>query len=434
MLSKSRFWFFITSVILISSVFLSNSQITIVSSNEGQVVFPELNSINATSSTEYFNETSFPRYSLVGKPLTIIQSPHKGFPTIIETGETLFIETLADSDTTNWEFKLVSSTNNITVDIIVPIFDISTNLWQFQTEPEDYVPGLYDLQVNCSVGDDYQTHSVKIVDQKTYPFNILHISDAHFPSYDGKNTTAIDLEYIDYINTLDVDFAVFTGDLIEGGPATDFVNPETGLPLAAEVQIKLGLWAFDLIDLPIYYIGGNHDLDTSPLLPDIPSEVWVEYFGKNYMQFDYLNWSFIGYSCTRDGLSTEDFNKVNSLLSTEKDKPNVLFYHSDYQNHATSFRSNFKIEIMLYGHEHHEETYVTSSTLYHCEAPMFDNESSVITILNRTSASLEGIEYDFSSLLQTPTTKSSFSVFLILTLAPMLLTAKILKKRKAKRI
>jgi predicted phosphodiesterase len=433
MSAKTRILFISLFVIMFSSLFgTSNHFVNIVSLNE-QVSFPSFNSINATSPTEYFNETSFPRYHLVGRPLSLIRTPHKSLPAIIESDENLKIIVYADEETTNWQFKLVSATDNITLDVLDSTFELLGSYWEFQTIPTVYTPGLYDLQLNCSAGDDYQTHSVKIVNQKTYPFKILHISDSHFPSYDGRNTTAIDLEYIDEINSMDVDFAIFTGDLIEGGPATDFVNPTTGGPLAAEVQLKLGLWAFDLINLPIYYIGGNHDLDSSPLLPDTPAFVWMDYFGENYIHFNYLDWSFIGYTCSRSGLIAEDLNKVNSILSAEEDKPNVLFYHSDYQNHATNFRASYKIEIMLYGHEHQEEKYVSASTLYHCEAPMFNNESSIITILNGTAASLDDIEYDFSSLISTPTTKTTLSLMLV-GVIPLLMVVVKFRKRETEKI
>ncbi len=306
---KSKSLFFITILVLIASIFLSQYQVIEVIPKDDKRSSFELSSVNATSPIEYFNETSFPRYTLVGKPLSLIQSPNKGFPVIIETDEILLIEAQAVSETTNWQFKLVSTANNISLDILAPTFDISDNLWHFSTAPEEYIPGLYDLQLICSAWDDYQTHTVKIVNQKTYPFKILHISDAHFPSYDGKNTTDINLDYIEHINALDADFAIFTGDLIDGYSARDFVNPDTGDPLAAEVQIKLSLWAFDMIELPIYYVGGNHDLDSSTSLPDNPSDVWTKYFGKNYMFFNYIDWSFIGYTCSSSGLTKKGLKK-----------------------------------------------------------------------------------------------------------------------------
>ncbi len=433
MQAKSRLWFLLTFIIVFSSLFASQSQ-TI----DGLIFLdnptnnPVLTSINATSPTEYFNETSFPRYHIVARPLSIIQSPHKGFPAIIDYSQNISITAQAASDTTNWEFLLVSSVNNISLDILESTYVEIDGLWYIEAKPSENIAGLYDLQLNCSIGDDYQTNSVKIVVQKSYPFKILHISDSHIPSYAGMNTTDIVLNYIDTIKSLDVDFAIFTGDLIEGAPALEYVNPITGKPLAAEVQVKLGLWVFDLLDLPIYIIGGNHDLDESTLLPDNPIVVWKNYFGENYMHFNFLDWSFIGYTCTNEGLSASDFASVGEILSIEEDKPNLLFYHSNYKNHASNLRASYKIEVMLYGHEHHEAKYVSASTLYHCEAPMFENESSVVTVLNRTSVSLDDVVYDFTSLLEIHTEKTSFSILIFSGLINCCVVVFIIRKRKYK--
>ncbi len=428
---KSRLWFLLTIIILFSSLFVSQSQtINGLIFLDNPTNNPVLTSINATSPTEYFNETSFPRYHLVARPLSIIRSPHKGFPAIIDYSQNISITAQADSDTVGWQFSLVSSGANITLDILESTYDEIDALWYFEVNPSENIAGLYDLQLNCSIGDDYQTNSVKIVVQKSYPFNILHISDSHIPSFAGMNTTDIVLNYIDSIKSLDVDFAIFTGDLIEGAPASEYVNPITGKPLAAEVQVKLSLWVFDLLNLPIYIIGGNHDLDSSSLLPDNPAVVWKNYFGENYMNFNFLDWSFIGYTCTNGGLSVSDLDSVVDILSTEEEKPNVLFYHSDYKNHASNLRASYNIEVMLYGHEHHEEKYVSTSTLYHCEAPMFNNESSVITVLNRTSVSLDDVVYDFTSLLEIPTEKTSFSILIFTGLVNFYVVVFIIRKRK----
>lgn len=432
MQSKSRLCFLLTISIVISSLFVFHSQ-AIDSSMflDNPTSNPVLASINATSPTEYFNETSIPRYHLVARPISIIQSPNKGFPVIIEYNQNISITAKANSDTTNWEFSLVSTGNNVSLDILESTYVEIDDLWYIEAKPSDNISGMFDLQLNCSSGDDYQTNSVKVVAQKSYPFNILHISDSHIPSYAGMNTTDIVLNYIDSIKDLDVDFAIFTGDLIEGTPALEYVNPITGEPLAAEVQVKLGLWVFDLLDLPIYIIGGNHDLDDpSEILPDNITAVWMNYFGENYMHFNFLDWSFIGFTCTSEGLSTSDFASIDEILSVEKDKPNLLFYHSNYKNHASNLRASYKIEVMLYGHEHHEAKYVSASTLYHCEAPMFNNESSVITVLNRTSVSLDDVVYDFTSLLEISTEKTSFSILIFAGTVNFCVVIFLIRRRK----
>jgi len=382
--------------------------------------FPVFNAINATSSTEYFNETSYPRYSLVARPIDMILYPNKGNPKIVEFNEAFEIVVDAEADTDEWEFFLVNDTTII--DLIVLNSNYLNNRWSFNVEPTVNSAGLYDLQLNCSEGDDYQTHSVKIVEEKSYPFNFLHISDSHFPSYDIYNTTDINLNLIQELKALDVEFAIFTGDLIEGASAQMFVDPATGYSLAASVQIKLGLWAFDLLDMPVYIIGGNHDLDSSAPLPDDPPVEWKKYLGSYpIMNFDFLNWSFIGYSATINGLSETYLNDVKEILDLTSINPNVMFYHSNYQSQATSLRKSYNIEVMLYGHEHHYEQYVSKNTLYYCQSPMFYNESSVFTVLNSTALSLKGTIYDFTPLLvytntETQTETASMSFMTIITM------------------
>ncbi|MHA1217882.1 MAG: hypothetical protein ACTSO5_04260, partial [Candidatus Heimdallarchaeaceae archaeon] len=204
MQAKSRHWFLMTFIIVFSSLFVSQSQtIDGLIFLENPINNPVLTSINATSPTEYFNETSFPRYHLVARPLSIIQSPHKGFPAIIDYSQNISITAQAASDATNWVFSLVSTGNNISLDILESTYVEIDGLWYFEVNPSENIAGLYDLQLNCSVGDDYQTNSVKIVVHKSYPFKILHISDSHIPSYAGMNTTDIVLNYIDSIKSLD---------------------------------------------------------------------------------------------------------------------------------------------------------------------------------------------------------------------------------------
>ena len=174
MKDKSRLCFLLTIIIVFSSFFVSQSQtidglifLDIPTNN------PVQTSINATSPTEYFNETSFPRYHLVARPLSIIQSPHKGFPAIIEYDQNISITALANSDTTNWEFSLVSTGTNISLNILESTYDEIDAFWNFEVKPSENIAGLYDLQLNCSVGEDYQTNSVKILAEKSYPFKIL---------------------------------------------------------------------------------------------------------------------------------------------------------------------------------------------------------------------------------------------------------------------
>ncbi|MCG3220978.1 MAG: metallophosphoesterase [Candidatus Heimdallarchaeota archaeon] len=418
--------------ILLSLVIIPGSNSSYVIANEYEEYFVPQFADYATSPTEYFNETKHPRYDLVARPLAAILNPHKGNPIIIEYDENFTITVSYSFNLQNVNFSLINDENTIDLEIIDSSVEMEIGF--FVVEPTQNIEGLYDLELNSTLSYDYQTHCVKIVNKKEYPFKFVHISDCHFPSYSGTNTTDINLLNIAELKNSDADFAIFTGDLIEGGSAWEFVNPVDDKPLAAEIQLRLGLWALDLLDMPVYIIGGNHDLDSTAILPDDPEEIWKKYLGHPtypVIDFEFLDWIFVGFSATDEGISTDDFNLVKEALKGSKctEEPNVLFYHSDYKNQPSNLRSGHRIEVMLYGHEHHEELFVQDHTLYHCEDAMFYNGSSIFTVLNRTSISLDDIIYDFTILLQ-PIEESSYSNYFFFGIIPLFVISILLRKKK----
>jgi len=427
MIRISKFRIFLIIVMILTLLNTNSSSFAIL--DEGKIAGSISSDYYATSPVEYFNETKHPRYNLVARPIDLIIFPNKGRPVIADFFENITIEINSTSSPSNWDLYLLNDENTIELEILD--FYVNDESTMLNVHPTSNIEGLYDLQFNSTIGNDYQTHSVKIVEEKEYPFKFLHISDSHFPCYGELNTTDICLKYIADIKNLDVDFAIFTGDIIEGGPAWLFVDPITDKPLAAEIQLKLGLWALDLLDMPIYIIGGNHDLDYSTIIPDIPREIWEKYLGKNnVISFKFLDWLYVGYSATESGITSSEYNYVKEILGPahQNNIPSILFYHSDYMNQATNLRKLYSIEVMLYGHEHHEELSVKANTLYYCVDTMFNNASSVFTVLNGTSIKLKETMYDFSLLLQ-ETTKTSFSGLLILLLTPIIVSCLKLKRR-----
>lgn len=388
---------------------------------------------NATSPYEYFNETKDPRYKLVARPLTLIQYPNKGYPAIITTNETLEIKIDAPEDTINWEFMLVSPKTNLTTQIIKT--ERNTTEWKFRLTIDNFTPGLYDLLLNCSAGFDYQTHSVKLLDTRSYPFTFIHISDSHFPAYtesEDINTTAIDLQKIEEIKAQNPDFVICTGDVIQG-PTLVFADPTTGRSLAAEVQLKLALWALDKLDVPVFIIAGNHDYERSTLLPDNPRQVWKKYMGEPFVNFSYLDWSFVGFSSSFDGLSESEMQELNTILTAYDYTPITLFYHYNFRSQATSVINKHTVAIALYGHLHQEKLYIKNGTLYHCQDTLFHGAYSIFSILNSTSAEFRNKIYNFSQKLisATITNKTNLdlcSLFAILIIVPIYNISKKTKK------
>jgi predicted MPP superfamily phosphohydrolase len=428
---KSLFFQVILIILLSNSVFLNHpSNLISATSNDNDLEPSNLTNYNATSSTEYFNESSYPRYSLVSQPINFITYPHKGYPEIIIFDESFTVLVDTTSATTDWEFCLKSESETVFLNILNEKYE--DGLWYFNVKPSINSAGLFDLQLNCSAGSDYQTHSVKIMEEKSYPFTFVHLSDTHFPSYDIYNTTDICLRNIAEIKEQDIDFVIFTGDLING-PSWMFVDPETEdpqMPLAAEIGMRLALWAMDLLDLPVYMIAGNHDLDSSTILPDDPATIWKKYLGKNpVLNYSFLDWSFIGFGSTKEGLNQNDFNFLKSAVSSRANSPNVLFYHSNYKEQASTIRNSYNIEVMLYGHEHKEILSVKDHTLYYCQAPLFYNASTIFTVLNETHLEMKDHTYDFTILLE-EVTESSYTLTLFTSMTLFTIVYVIIRKRK----
>ncbi len=65
-------------------------------------------SYNATSSEEFFNETSFPRYYLTARLFGLIQYPNKANPKIALFGEQINIIVKTSADVDDWNFTLVN--------------------------------------------------------------------------------------------------------------------------------------------------------------------------------------------------------------------------------------------------------------------------------------------------------------------------------------
>ncbi|MHA1303982.1 MAG: metallophosphoesterase family protein [Candidatus Heimdallarchaeaceae archaeon] len=394
-------------------------------------------SYNATSPEEYFNETKNPRYALVNKPLTLLYYPNKGYPIITECEKEFNIIVSASKETTNWNLSLVSEVANISLDVLNTRYDTEKGRWILRVKADQGVEGLFDLKLVCSSGTDYQTHSVKLLEKFTYPFTFVQISDSHFPGYSlNINTTANNLKVIEKVKELKPDFVIHTGDLIDG-PSTVFVNPVTGKPLAAEVQVKLALWALDQLDVPVFLIAGNHDFEESNLLPDNPEEVWHKYFGYNPIQnFSYLDWDFTGYSASFEGLVDVFFEQLNTHLAAINNGSDVLYYHFDFQKQASSMLKKYHIELALWGHEHQEKLYLSQGTLYHCQEPMFYSEDSftLFTIENKNNFTVNNELYDTSTFSWSAHSETSptqetpyllnFALFLDLLLASFYIVIK----------
>ena len=395
---------------------------------------------NATSSRDYFNESKHPRYPLVTQPFGAIQYPHKASPTIVEYEEEFQIAVQATKSATDWLFTLIDGVTTVSLDIIDSEYKDDKRI--FTVSSSQNTEGLFDLQMNCSESDDYQTHAVKIVEEKTYPFTFVQISDAHFPTYFGTgiNTTEINLEEIEKIRLLEPDFVLCTGDLVQG-PQLMFFNPETGKPMSMQSQVRLGLWALDLLEIPVYYIAGNHEFSPSNLLPDDLTEAWHKYLGPlRYQNFNYLDWSFVGFGTDFPGLYPEEKNALKAILNEEAGKANILYYHFDFDGDATELINQYPIEVGLYGHRHEDtgelregtiENYYSGDTFYHLQGPLYGRYFSLFTINNATGLTLNDTLHNFVLKPYTPEKTNANSILFTLGIL-FVMTLNIRRKRRRK--
>ena len=191
---------------------------------------------------------------------------------------------------------------------------------------------------------------------------IAHISDTHFTT--GKEFEKESyLQAIRYINLLDLDFVVHTGDLTHAGLRHEYLIAKEFLPL---------------IEHPIYYLIGNHDAR------NVGYELWEEYMGKRagyYVEDDYL---FIYLDSTIPDKDAGRFGQasissVRSILQKHQEKKVkiVAFHHHLIPLEKTGRERGFAIDageminclqdhgvdLILTGHKHHASSYKIEDTI-----------------------------------------------------------------------
>ena len=428
----------ITLSLLFSLSYNQNSAISINLELFNNDIEPDNGSYYASSPYDFFNESKHPRYPLVTRPFSIIQYPNKAHPAIIEYNEEFEVIIEVPRSSNDWVLKLINGTTSIDLDVTNSKYKEDKRY--LTVLPTNNVEGLYDLQLNCSEGDDYQTHSVKIMEEKKYPFTFVQISDLHLPTYfeTGINTTEINFQEFEKIRALNPDFIICTGDLMQG-PQLLFLNPEGGT-MSGESQLKLGLWALDLLNIPVFLIGGNHEFSQSGLVPDNLEENWYRFMGPlRYQSFNILDWSFVGFGSSFEGLDLDEKESLDSILNSVANNANILYYHFDFNGDATRFINKVPIEVALYGHLHedngtiretNEQFYTLDNTLFHLEGPLYGRYFTHFTVNNQTSLSAKNETYNFVLRPYTPT-KTNAPSYITFIFSSMII-AIILKLRKRK--
>jgi Icc-related predicted phosphoesterase len=188
--------------------------------------------------------------------------------------------------------------------------------------PDDLPLGLYDLCLRSASVRDRQPRAVSVREpQNRIAFAL--VTDIHPElSYRDENNKLRPV--IRELNELDLDFAVFTGDLV-GKNADNYHEdyPELYNLLEAEAQF------------PFFMVMGNHDGKVSGSVDGF--SYWQSYFGELYYTFDVDDWRFVAINTYDhpDYPSENGFIKEEQLgwlenqlgLAQTNQKPTIAFLH-----------------------------------------------------------------------------------------------------------
>lgn len=172
------------------------------------------------------------------------------------------------------------------------------------------------------------------------------------------------------INRLQPEFVMSVGDLIEGGTEDLY---------RVEAEWEEFNWFVNRLDMPFFYVPGNHDLTNAAMIP-----VWQSQFGRTYYHFVYHDVLFVALNSedppnyqmegTKPGnIGPEQLAWLGQVLrSNSRVRWTIVFVHKPMWHHGE--RSNWhEVEALLgdrprtvfAGHEHrYAKTQVDEHTYY----------------------------------------------------------------------
>ena len=143
------------------------------------------------------------------------------------------------------------------------------------------------------------------------------------------------------INLLQPEFVMSVGDLIQGG---------TRDRLAIETQWRQFRSWVDQLEMPFFFVPGNHDISN-----EVMADEWIKRFGKSYYHFVYRDVLFLCLNTedpppTRMSAGQRDY-VARALAENQKVRWTLVFMHKplwDYEE-ETGWR---EIEALLKGRKH----------------------------------------------------------------------------------
>ncbi|MFW9905521.1 MAG: metallophosphoesterase family protein [Candidatus Thorarchaeota archaeon] len=180
----------------------------------------------------------------------LARNPSFGTPSFLVQGEALPLIVKGPSTATNWQVTLSRGTTTVTCTVTDESYD--NGMWVLTAQNDSVIAaGLYDLTVSATVSaktrTNVQPHSVSVISGYKEDFTFIHISDGQiYPDGSGAQSGRGNItETWKYLNTLDAEFIIHTGDYTEWSD---------------EISIRKNkVWQIELLDTPVFHLPGNHD-------------------------------------------------------------------------------------------------------------------------------------------------------------------------------
>ena len=318
-----------------------------------------------------------------GDTLSVIMQPIMNVPQIVVPGENLLITALTDEGTSGWTAALIHADKRIDLPVQLNGYNAELGIREMSAPiPNIPVFELYDLELSATGGIyDLAKNAVQVLPSRKQSYYFIHITDLHLPNrvyYPNPGYEVDSLEVNDFraviedINLIRPEFVLITGDLVNEGELEGFAG-----------QYWYG-WTqrlLELIEVPIFVLGGNHDLggwDDTPAPQGSARRNWWRYFG----------WPWLNTTNSPSGLYTQDYSfrygdvhyigletyinyddwRYNiygntSLIPSQwqwlnlelaLDPPTkVLFYHYDFEEEF--YLQDMGVQLALWGHTHSNE-------------------------------------------------------------------------------
>jgi len=284
-------------------------------------------------------------------------------PVILVDGESFPIVITAPSDAGEWQIRIFTEYSETEIALDDADYYDSEERWLLDVSvPLDTSEDLYDIEVRFTVSEtDYslvELNAVKVLDEYPESFTIIQITDTHLVVGASAIIDRI-TQAIHQINLLKPDLVIHTGDLTESGSIGQLEFFES---LCENFQV------------PVYAIGGNHDLSTI-------TTNYIKEISELYYFFEFGN-VFIVMACTfgNSSFGSTQFEWIEDEISDHKTSPlkiitfhypiwaveseGVIYEGFDEAPAFIELCEDEGVDLVLYGHSHNDDVQIFDDTTY----------------------------------------------------------------------